>query len=312
MATLIIHHNNDHDGVMSAHLLGRKYPDAIFFGYDYEDDPLRARQMLALAEKADRIFIIDLGQRPGIPTWSIIQRFGPKVTVIDHHKSTINLAPKIRAYGARFYGRTDRSTIGLVAEFTDQPLGPVLRSLEKYDMKGAYGEPMAVEFAIRALRSRKWKDPRSEFARAVAEMDRSVRASDPEYKALVGRGNQELEAIKTSILSQLRRKPGRLFEWRGKKILVVPISVPGPLTHELFGKRRDIEYVAVDTPERPTISVYAIRPGASVLDLVDECGGGGHAVAGGCAKNEFYRILKEVGYDQPDNVSGTVQEDATW
>lgn len=96
MATLVVHHSADYDGLFCREIARKFLPDAEFIGWDFADSPINPERIVA--GKYDAIYVMDLPlDKPfGLkepPAFCVVdpEILGDrgKIVWIDHHKSAI-------------------------------------------------------------------------------------------------------------------------------------------------------------------------------------------------------------------------------
>lgn len=107
MKTIAIYHKNCADGTTAAAVVLRKYPEALLFPLGHSHKPEEVAEIVAQAEKGDRIMMVDcaIGAREFLAA-------GFPVTVVDHHAGAEDYLSGIAKDDPRFTYVFDNSKSG--------------------------------------------------------------------------------------------------------------------------------------------------------------------------------------------------------
>jgi oligoribonuclease NrnB/cAMP/cGMP phosphodiesterase (DHH superfamily) len=290
MKALIYYHEADLDGKLSGAIcsmaLRKKNYEVTLLGWDYHKNSKMPVNWQEMADKYDKIFIVDLS----IPVFLADENWFGKVVWIDHHASAIKeFATNIRGFridgvsAARlcwqYFFNPDYDLLNLEDFNNRDVIEPEFVALAgEYDVFFKRGDEhhMALNFAVGHLKIEEIQDLLSIFVD-----DFSPTNPTSIHWNLVERGYE--------ILSYVKKISSRCLGFRMREIpnsLFVNQTIASSLIFEEDDRARHVDYVGVfSISGEGTIkaSVYRKNENAEIkaFEIAKKYGGGGHHNAAG-------------------------------
>ena len=279
--TYCIYHDKDFDGVLSAAIINREYPNTEFIPYDYGYD-----LNLSKIYPNSGVFIVDCS----LPEWAL--KYLDEQThlyLFDHHPRSLTNKVCKSLKGARESGSAACSILwDYLYPFGKIPAGIKLVNAfdikDKQDKQVWNNEVLPFQAGLKQFKM----DPASRIFEQVIESEREV----IEQIIMEGQVIMRYEEAQAEIYMK-KFSYDLMFNWDGNKVraLVVNRQMVG---NEFFESAVDkkwhqmyIAYTRVNNVYMYSFRSWPGKGGVDVREIAEFFGGGGHKYAAGVTTDEF-------------------------
>lgn len=279
MTPIVFYHRADFDGIASAAIVKRKYPEAELQPYDYGDDIddgyLEGRD----------IVLVDCSFEP--ETMQLVADYATSFVWIDHHKSAIE---GVAASGATYDGLQEIGQAGCELTwryFMGGEMPRVIYLLGRYDVFDLEADPKVLPFQYGMRSMAETEDPTSGIWDGLLQTTKAAVAA---VDAICKRGTvcfeyqqvQDEKAVKAlSFTVELDGHVGIACNAAGK----------GSLLFESVFDKESMQLMIpffMDKTGRWRVSLYSPQDGGvDCSEIAKKYGGGGHRNAAGFECDEL-------------------------
>ncbi len=272
-------HNADLDGWSSSAVVKKKYPNAEFYGYDYECE-------LPIVEDYDIVFMVDLST--SIDKMKELQKKNKEFIWLDHHASKIKEIEKanIKIKGLR---NSDNSNSACVLTwkylYPDKKVPVLLQYIEDIDLwKFKYNNTLPI---VTALDTDDKKD--REILEAMLETD----WWNDVFPSLLEKGHNYLKLVEQQIDDIVKTTVTKI--WKGYTVSVVNTPIHKSFVGDRILKiNPKAQFVLLWSVEKELVRVgLRGRGDINLGEIARRYDGGGHLAAAGFSMN-LKKFIKDV------------------